>query len=484
MTGVIEALVPLAAGALAWYWANRRQRGLGAWAAGMGVASLVFLIARIGVAVTSGQPIIGGGGPEPRDHIYLVNADGSGKTRLTESPAQYRDPDWSPGGQSIVFSAFGLEGGIYVMAADGTHVRRLTVESWMAYTSPTWSPDGSKIAFGGLDPGATDTLWVMNRDGSGLTQLAEDSGHCNDLSWSPDGSKLAYGVWGDEGSHVAVISSEGAGPLRITAPNGRGGSPTWSLDSARIIFHAWGGRTTLYSVKADGTDLVPLAAKVGSCEPAWSPDGEKIAFLAGDQVHVMNADGTGQTAVTPAQRYEMLGGPIWCPDGQKLAFWAHLKGAPYPDLYVMNADGTGLRSVATIYTHEPAKKKLDVASVWRNRRLTLHPANWGTLVPSELFFTQSWTAPSGFCWSPDSSKLAFVSVASPRQAPAVLQPVVSFLVVPILVLCGPAAVFVALWSWRRQGLTPGTVTGLLTGGIPTFLYALLLTLIIVAKASQ
>lgn len=479
MTGVIEALVPLAAGALAWYWANRRQRGLGAWAAAMGVASLVFLIARVAVAVTSGQPIIGGGGPEPRDHIYLVNADGSGKTRLTESPAKYRDPDWSPSGQSIVFSAFGLEGGIYVMPADGTDARRLTAESWMAYASPIWSPDGSRIAFRHLDPHAPDGLWVMSRDGGGLTQVSQDSG-VSDPAWSPDGSKLCYTVYGGGENQVCVVRADGAGKVAITAPSGRGSNPTWAPDSQRLAFCSWGGQASLYTAKADGTGVAPVATSVYADEAAWSPDGDRIAFLGRSRVFVMNADGTGETALAPAGRYDMVGGLAWSPDGRKLAFWAYPTGAPYPDLYVVDGDGTGLQSVATILVSEPAGRKVDLTSLsrWQDLGMLLHPANRGTVPLSDVLTTQSWTCPSGFCWSPDSGKLIYVSAIERGRGRGLLEAMAGLLAAAFFAGCAPAAVVLALRTWWREGRAPGTVTGLVTGSIPTVIYVLLLVWII------
>ena len=57
--------------------------------------------------------------------IYVMNADGSGQTRLTNNPAVDRDPAWSPDGRQIVFASTrddSLVGNveIYVMNADGS----------------------------------------------------------------------------------------------------------------------------------------------------------------------------------------------------------------------------------------------------------------------------------------------------------------------------------------------------------------------------
>ena len=95
--------------------------------------------------------------------IYVMNADGSGITRLTHNnDASIRRPAWSPDGERI---AFVFNGDIYLMSADGSTVTRLThnnADDWSS--SPAWSPDGERIAFSRRD-GNTD-IYVMNVDGA------------------------------------------------------------------------------------------------------------------------------------------------------------------------------------------------------------------------------------------------------------------------------------------------------------------------------
>ncbi len=80
--------------------------------------------------------------------IYVMNADGSGQTNLTNNPAFDFAPDWSPDGTKIAFHSErdSFLDAIYVMNADGSDQTKLTNHPSNNF-DPAWSPDGSKIAF-------------------------------------------------------------------------------------------------------------------------------------------------------------------------------------------------------------------------------------------------------------------------------------------------------------------------------------------------
>jgi Tol biopolymer transport system component len=158
----------------------------------------------------------------------VVNTDGSGTVRLTWDGSSYT-PAWSPGGVTIAFTG---PDGIYLMNHNGTGRTRLT-----AGAEPAWSADGTRIAYTlGHDLGGS-ALHVMLSDGSGITAVtsAQSSVWDTHASWSPDGGRIVFQRSWDDGvdryTDVFVAASDGSWAVPLIAstdPWYYKGTPAWS----------------------------------------------------------------------------------------------------------------------------------------------------------------------------------------------------------------------------------------------------------------
>jgi dipeptidyl aminopeptidase/acylaminoacyl peptidase len=241
--------------------------------------------------------------------VYVMEADGSSPTNLSNNSAHDGTADWSPDGTKITFSSNRQDNReeVWVMDADGSNPIRLTTQNG---STSAWSPDGSKITFHSTRDGNAE-IYVMNADGSDQTRLTYIAGDDAHPSWSPDGSKTAFSSMRDDNWEIYVMEADGSNPTRLTT-------------------------TT------EGTDWVP----------DWSPDGAKIAFVSdrdGDfEIYVMNADGSNQTRLTFNASDDR--NPAWSPDGTKILFDSDRNGDR--DIYVMEADGSNPTNLTDNSTDE------------------------------------------------------------------------------------------------------------------------------------
>src|SRR6185312_257262 len=138
------------------------------------------------------------------EEIWTARPDGSDARPITANGWGDRMPAFSPDGKRIAFVS--LENGaanpeIYVMNADGSGRTRLTTSVGnVPDTDPAWSPDGSKIAFMSKRELGNADIWVMDADGSDAVRLTTDAADDQDPAWSPDGSTIAFETARDGGA--------------------------------------------------------------------------------------------------------------------------------------------------------------------------------------------------------------------------------------------------------------------------------------------
>jgi len=124
--------------------------------------------------------------------ITTMRTNGTDRVVLTDDiPYDSIQPEYTPDGKQIVFTsqAGGLVSALWIMDADGSHKRRLTEPRFEA-GGPAISPDGKRLAFyTAQDTPKPADVWVMNVDGSGLQRLIPKALY---PIFSPEGSKLVF----------------------------------------------------------------------------------------------------------------------------------------------------------------------------------------------------------------------------------------------------------------------------------------------------
>jgi len=245
--------------------------------------------------------------------------------------------------------------------------------------APNWTPDGTWLLFNG-----NGRLQKIAVDGGDVQLIDTDFANRinNDHGISPDGTMLAISdqSQAERRSIIYTLPMEGGTPTRLTQRSPSYGHG-WSPDGKTLVFAGErDGNLDIYTIPVEGGEEMRLTTAPGLDDgPEYSPDGKYIYFNSQRsgtvQVWRMRPDGSGQEQVTSDEYNNWF--PHISPDGQRMVFLTYDKDVSgHPEnkdvmLRVMNVENKDVSILAKLFGGQ------------------------GTInVPS---------------WSPDSSRLAFVS---------------------------------------------------------------------------
>jgi len=226
------------------------------------------------------------------DGIWVMHADGLHAREIRHDPSMVEEwPVWSPDGRQIAYlespvcglCSIGMTSALNIMNSDGSGLRKLT--DTPSDDRPAWSPDGQTIVFGGRSddpPTSANGLQSIRLDGSGLHQLT--NGPDASAAWSPDG-RLAFLRGATTAADGTVLyslvetNSDGSSPRVVSLPIVIEAPLAWSPDGEWI---AIAGATSLSTLRAgqwdiwitrpDGRGLVAITntKDQGEGSPSWN----------------------------------------------------------------------------------------------------------------------------------------------------------------------------------------------------------------------
>ena len=246
--------------------------------------------------------------------LYMINSDGTGLTSIGPWERDHLfNPSWSPVGNKVVAYGERENTGLFLVDLDEDWTKRVQLTT-QKVEHASWSPDGNKIAYNVYNEDKSfSSIWVMNADGNGKTQLTTDEdGFCTGPSFSYDGSKIVYlkgfttTVPGEKPekaiNEIWIMNSDGSNKHMIYAP---GNSMqlirerAWNKNN-KIIFakHQYQRAPQIWVTNSDGTNpqciLDPEEGAIPTAiydDAVWDNSGTKVAVTK-----VILSDGSWQVA--------------------------------------------------------------------------------------------------------------------------------------------------------------------------------------------
>ncbi len=298
------------------------------------------------------------------------------------------DPSLSPDGTHLAFASDGSareNTDVFVEQLVDAAPHRITTAPTID-RAPVWSPDGRQIAFVRLGAGTCD-IELMPALGGPERRLAPCGNPASfRMSWSPDGRWLAVS----------------AGRVPVATP--------WQI--------------VLVAVDGSGRRVVttPPAGTLGDELPAFSPDGRDIAFVRNTSggvadLYVVPTEGGMPERLTHDN--SGLEGVAWSPDGRSL-FFSSARAGGY-SLWRIARTGGVPRFVAgggSKIKHPAAARVGGLLAYenWRYEiniwRVPLETAETATPAPPAALIVAADQWNFEPAWSPDGSRIAFVSTRS------------------------------------------------------------------------
>lgn len=254
-------------------------------------------------------------------NVFSSDSSGATMTNLTTSSGSfdYR-PLLSPTRDKIAFASNrDFNPHIYTMRKSGIDVQKVTpipvAGNYNQGQGYCWSPNGAQLLFCHYD-----RLYLVNRDGTGLQQIATAPAnrHFNRVDWNGVIDKIVAQTTGVNvfDNELYIMDEDGSNMQQITGnPDGRIDNPSFSITGAEILytydvsgFNSPDGRqldARIFLMNNDSTNVRDLSQNkpngTNDLYPRFSPDGAKIIFvntsntgIEQPDIFIMNVDGTNR----------------------------------------------------------------------------------------------------------------------------------------------------------------------------------------------
>ncbi|MFC1556874.1 hypothetical protein ACFL5L_02690 [candidate division KSB1 bacterium] len=191
-------------------------------------------------------------------------------------------------------------------------------------------PDEDRIIFASTRDGDSE-IYMINHDGSGLSQLTFNSVEDSGPAGAPGGERFLYLSRLGEGETYEIMIGfydSGRVHIQLTSDFYDEQNASWSPGGNKICFcRNVNGRSDIWVMDDRGENQEPITTNPGSDrQPEWSPGGDWIVYISDSpfdengspQICIIRSDGTEKTQLTSSATVKS--DPSWSPDGSTIYY--------------------------------------------------------------------------------------------------------------------------------------------------------------------
>jgi Tol biopolymer transport system component/DNA-binding winged helix-turn-helix (wHTH) protein len=286
--------------------------------------------------------------------LYTVPALGGTPRKLIETRSAFYGLDWSPDGESLLYSDQLTQNGPYrvmrlALATRDTTVLTAPPASATGDLFARWAPDGRTIAFSRDGEVGGHTLYRMNADGSNVRSLKQGELSIRGLDWTADGRHVVYASYQSGTYGLWRVNVENESVSWVPTHAERIYNPTVADQTGALVYEELTYEKDVWELDLAADSTAPdggppsrplLTSTRWDCEAYYSPDGDRLVFTSSRsgalELWMSDADGTNPTKLTDFGG-AFVGNPRWHPSGNRIAFFANVEGQA--GIYVMDVPG-------------------------------------------------------------------------------------------------------------------------------------------------
>jgi len=269
---------------------------------------------------------------------------------------------WSPDGSVIAFSESHegdtTQAWISTLLLSDSSIREISFPppGWID-RSPSYSPDGKHLAFiRSAVAGVSNDIYVMAATGGRVKRLTFDHRPMSgSLAWTSDSREIVFASARGAEMGLWVVAAEGCIPRPVAGPVGEAAWPTLPTKTdTSLVYEQGTGKADVWRVDlkdakhAQKPPFALVSEKGDKMRPELSPDGKKVVFesdrLGFWDIWACTVDGSRCDQITSL--HGTAGRARWSPNGRYLAFEFHPNERS--EIYIVELPGGVPRLLPTI----------------------------------------------------------------------------------------------------------------------------------------